>query len=160
MCACLGGFPQKGLDSPQKALHSVGGAKLLKLALPGGGAWVGAKLVKCGGPLKPRTPGCHTGTAPTLLMRGCSHSRAALRLLRRTPRQCHGHDTPACPSTALSREQQQRAARSPPIRLHPACALLAPRGRAGVQMQLLLCRCAQGAEADGYEPRMMMPSSS
>ena len=28
-------FPAKGLDSPQKGLHSVGGAKLLKLALPG-----------------------------------------------------------------------------------------------------------------------------
>ena len=36
----------------QKCLHSVGGEKLLKLALPGGGA----KLLKCGQPLKSSIP--------------------------------------------------------------------------------------------------------
>ena len=51
-------FPAKGLDSPQKGLHFVGGAKLLKLAPPRGGARGGAKLLKFGLPHKSSTPGC------------------------------------------------------------------------------------------------------
>ena len=71
-------------------MSCVGRAKLLKLALPGGGA----KLLKCGCPLKSRTPGCQHAS---YLIVGVRHALSLNSLNRKAKGKCTQVLRRACP---------------------------------------------------------------